>query len=57
MYSLGGGRHKKALEISYRVEMHVYSPVFKGQLIEKKIRSITFIVCVLRRVEKRPKKK
>ena len=47
MYSLGGGAsqaplQKKALEISYRVEMHVYSPVFQGQLIEKKIRSITF---------------
>ena len=42
---------------SYRVEMHVYSPVFQGQLIEKKIRSITFIVWVLGRVEKNAKKK
>ena len=32
MYSLG----KKALENSYSGEMHVYSPVFQGQLIEKK---------------------
>ena len=37
--------------------MHVYSPVFQGQLIEKKITSITFIVWVLGRVEKMPKKK
>ena len=36
--------------------MHVYSPVFQGQLIEKKIRSITFIVLVLGRVKKIPKK-
>ena len=48
MYSLGWGvprppPQKKALENSYRVKMHV-SPVFQGQLIEKKIRSITFIV-------------
>ena len=47
MYSReGGGR--------YSVEMHVYSPVFQGQLIKKKIRSITFIVWVLGRVEKKP---
>ena len=37
--------------------MHVYSPVFQGQLIEKKIRSITFIVWVLGRVEKKGFKK
>ena len=37
--------------------MHVYSPVFQGQLIEKKIRSITFIVWVLGRVEKNAAKK
>ena len=36
--------------------MHVYSPVFQGQLIEKKISSITFIVWVLGRVEKNAKK-
>ena len=42
---------------SYRDEMHVYSPVFQGQLIEKKIRSITFIVCSVQgRVEKNAKK-
>ena len=27
----------KALENSYRVEMHVSSPVFQGQLIKKKL--------------------
>ena len=43
---------KKALEIRYRVKMHVHSPIFQGQLFEKKIRSITFIVWVLERVEK-----
>ena len=63
MYSLGGrASHapdpkKKTLENSYRVEMHVYSPVFQGQLIEKKIRSITLLVWVLGRVEKMPLKK
>ena len=43
---------KKALEIRYRVEMPVHSPIFQGQHIEKKIRSITFIVWVLGRIEK-----
>ena len=47
--------YKRALENRYKVEMHVYSPVFQGQLIEKK-RSITFIVWVLGRVKKMPKK-
>ena len=42
---------------SYRDEMHVHSPVFQGQLIEKKIRSITFIVWVLKRVEQNALKK
>ena len=36
--------------------MHVHSPIVQGQLIEKKIRSITFIVWVLVRVEKNAKK-
>ena len=36
--------------------MHLHSPFFQGQLIEKKIRSITFIVWVLERVKKMPKK-
>ena len=36
MYSL-----KKALENRYKAEMHVHSPIYQGQLIEKKIRSIT----------------
>ena len=39
------------------VEIHVHSPVFQGQLIEKKIRSITFIVWVLGRIEKNALKK
>ena len=58
MYSRRGGAshapppYKKAFENSYRVEMHVYSLVFQGQLIEKKIRSVTIIVWVLGRVEK-----
>ena len=39
------------------VEMHVQSPIFKGQLIEKKFRSITFIVWVLGKVEKNALKK
>ena len=60
MYSLGGGRLAtplgKALENRYRVEMHVHSPIFKGQLIVKQLKSITFIVWVLGRVEKMPKK-
>ena len=47
MYSL-----KKALENRYKAEMHVHSPIYQGQLIEKKIRSITYIVWVLGRVEK-----
>ena len=37
--------------------MHVHSPVFQGQIIEKKIRSITFIGWVLGRVEKNAEKK
>ena len=32
--------------------MHVFSQIFQGQLIEKKIRSITFVVWVLGRVKK-----
>ena len=35
--------------------MHVHSPIFQGQLKEKKIRPITLKVWVLRRVKK-PKK-
>ena len=39
MYSLGGGVSlpEKARENRYKVEMHVYSPIFQGQLIEKKM--------------------
>ena len=36
--------------------MHVHSQIFQGQLIEKKIRSITFIAWVLGRVDKNAKK-
>ena len=57
MYRLGGASHplkKKALENRYRVEIHVHSPIFQGQLIEKKIRSITFLVWVLGKVKKMP---
>ena len=36
--------------------MHVHSPIFHGQLKEKKIRPITLIVWVLERAEKMPKK-
>ena len=57
MYSLGGASHAPPLEIRYRVEMHVHSPIFQGQLIEKRNRSITFIVWVLERVEKNALKK
>ena len=32
--------------------MHIHSPIFQGQLIEKKTILITFIVWVLGRVEK-----
>ena len=32
--------------------MHVHSPIFRGQLKEKKIRPITSIVWVLERMEK-----
>ena len=52
----GGGRpstrplEKKSLENRFRVE------IFQGQLIEKKFSSITFIVWVIRRVEKNAKK-
>ena len=55
IYSLGGRFAPPPLENRYRAEMHVHSPIFQGQLIEKKIRSITFIVCVLERVEKKKK--
>ena len=48
---------KKALENRYRIEMHVHSSIFQGQLKEKKIRSITLIVLVLGRVEKSAKKR
>ena len=34
--------------------MHVHSPIFQGQLIEKKIRPITLIAQVLGRVGKMP---
>ena len=37
--------------------MYVYSPIFQGQLIEKKIRSITFRVWVLGKVDKKYLKK
>ena len=38
--------------------MHVpISPMFQGQLIEKKIRTITYVVWVLERVEKNAKKR
>ena len=53
IYRLSGAFHappppyKKALANRYRVEMHVHSPIFQGQLIEKKNRSITFVVWVL----------
>ena len=61
LYRLWGASHapppwKKALENRYRVEMHVHSPIFQGQLIENKIRSITFLVWVLGRVKKISKK-
>ena len=61
MYSLGGSVWRpppleKALENRFRVEMHVHSPIFQGQLKEKKIRPITLIVWVLGRVKKMPKK-
>ena len=60
MYSLGGAfgapPRKKALENRYRVEIHVHSPIFQGQLKETKIRPITLIVWVLGRVKKMSKK-
>ena len=37
--------------------MHIQSAIFQGQLREKKVRPITFIVWVLGRVEKMPKKR
>ena len=46
MYSL------EKVENGYRVEMHVHSPFFDGQLKEKKTRQITLIVWVPGRVEK-----
>ena len=62
MHRLGGGvprnpPYKKALENRYRVDMHVKNQIFQGQLIEKKIRSITFFVWGLGRVEKNAKKR
>ena len=42
----------EASEDRYRVEMHDHSPIFQGQLKEKKIRPITLIVWVLGRVKK-----
>ena len=36
--------------------MHVHSPIFHGQLKEKKIRRINLIVWVLGRMGKNPKK-
>ena len=45
-----------ALENRYKVEMHVHSIIFQSQVIAKKIRSVTFIVWVLGRVEKKAKK-
>ena len=47
---------QKFLRMETLVEIHVHSPIFQGQLIEKKTRSITFIVWVLGRVEKKAKK-
>ena len=39
MYSIGGGVFfaplEKNLKIRYRVELHVHSPIFHGQLNEK----------------------
>ena len=54
--AFGAAPQKKALENRYRVQMHVHSPIFQGQLREKKIRPITLIVWVLGRVKKMPKK-
>ena len=55
MYSQGGRLAppplEKGLENRYRVEMHVHSPIFQGQLEEKKFRPITLIVWVLGRVK------
>ena len=48
---------KKTLENRYRVKLHDHSPIFRDQLIEKKIRPIVLIVLVLGRVEKMPKKR
>jgi len=61
MYRRGGESHvppslKKDLENRYRFEMHVYGPIFQGQLIEKKIKSINCIIWVIERVEKNAKK-
>ena len=47
---------QKFLRMETLVEIHVHIPIFQGQLIEKKTRSITFIVWVLGRVEKKAKK-
>ena len=47
---------EKALENRYKVEMHVHSPICLRQLIEKKIRSITFVVWALGKVEKNAEK-
>ena len=55
MYSLGGvwrpPPRKKAFKNRCRVETHVHSRIFQGQLI-KKIRPITLIVWVLGRVKR-----
>ena len=39
MYRVGGGvpRPPPPLENRYKVEMHVHSPIFQGQLIKKKL--------------------
>ena len=50
--AIGAPPGKKPLENMFRVEMHVQGPIFHGQLKEKKIRLITYIVRVLGRVEK-----
>ena len=62
MYNLGIGANdvpfpqKNTLDSKYVVKMHVNSPILQGQLIEKKISPLTFIVCLLGRVEEMPKK-
>ena len=41
---------KNALENRYRVEMYVVSPTLQGQLIARKIRSITSVVLVIKKL-------